>query len=447
MTTTKIKPSNVDESLSYNVANLSITTSGGFISFSDGSKQYSANTSPYANGAFAKANTANTLAQAAYDAANNSVDTWVRSAANSASSYANSAYNAANNATDTWVRNAANSASSYANSGFSKANTANTLAQAAYDKANLTVAFSFIDNQFTANGTTNTFTLTTSTNSQDAFVSINGQGQIPNLSYNISGTTLVFSEVVANNDIVEVKIPTFTGTGVITGVGTDSWARDSANSASSYANAAFATANSGGSSTDSWARDSANSASSYANSAFNKANTANTLAQAAYDKANTGGSGSSNTISTSNTSLTATSNGISLTVGSFSTSGDISVKEYILYGTTTDATETQLLIDGTKKIPVSTNTSISYTVDIIGRRTDVPNYNGDFQLKGCVINNVGTTTDAGTLYEIVVHRDNSSWVVDARADNATDTLGIYVNGVSGSTIKWVAYVKTVEITQ
>jgi hypothetical protein len=37
-------------------------------------------------------------------------------------SQANAAYSAANNATDTWVRNAANSASSYANSAYSKAN-------------------------------------------------------------------------------------------------------------------------------------------------------------------------------------------------------------------------------------------------------------------------------------------------------------------------------------
>jgi hypothetical protein len=42
--------------------------------------------------------------------------------ANAASSYANSAYAAANNSTDTWVRSAANAASSYANSAYSKAN-------------------------------------------------------------------------------------------------------------------------------------------------------------------------------------------------------------------------------------------------------------------------------------------------------------------------------------
>jgi hypothetical protein len=134
--------------------------------------------SSYANGAFVAANIADQKAvtsgtyansayihaNAAFNAANNAVDTWVRDAANSASSYANGAFTtantanqravtsglyansayihanaafaAANNAVDTWVRDASNSASSYANGAFTKANTANTLAQAAFDAAN-----------------------------------------------------------------------------------------------------------------------------------------------------------------------------------------------------------------------------------------------------------------------------------------------------------------------
>ena len=171
-------------------------------------------------------------ANAAFNAANNAVDTWVRDAANSASSYANgafvaantadqkavtsgsyansaylhanAAFNAANNAVDTWVRDAANSASSYANGAFTKANTANTLAQAAYDAANNA---------------------------------------------------------------------------------TDTWVRQAANSASSYANSSYlhanAAFNAANNATDTWVRNAANSASSYANSGYIHAN-------AAFDKANSG---------------------------------------------------------------------------------------------------------------------------------------------------------------
>ena len=63
--------------------------------------------------------------------------------ANAASSYANAAFAQANNSTDTWVRSAANAASSYANSAYTQANTADqravtsgSYANSAYSKAN-----------------------------------------------------------------------------------------------------------------------------------------------------------------------------------------------------------------------------------------------------------------------------------------------------------------------
>jgi len=98
---------------------------------------------PYANNIY---NTAN----AAFSAANNALDTWVRGQANAAFIVANSAYqsqnatgqyanaafitanaafNAANNATDTFVRNQANAAFNTGNSAFNQAN-------AAFDAAN-----------------------------------------------------------------------------------------------------------------------------------------------------------------------------------------------------------------------------------------------------------------------------------------------------------------------
>ena len=71
--------------------------------------------------------------------------------------------------------------------------------------------FNFIDNQFTADGVSNTFTLTDSTTTQSAIVAINGVEQLPNLSYTITGTSLVFSQNIANTDIIDVRIPSFSG--------------------------------------------------------------------------------------------------------------------------------------------------------------------------------------------------------------------------------------------
>jgi hypothetical protein len=84
-------------------------------------------------------------ANAAFAAANNSTDTWVRNAANSASNYANAAYGVANSASSyangafTQANSAFNngtSASSYANGAFQAANAASSYANSAYAKAN-----------------------------------------------------------------------------------------------------------------------------------------------------------------------------------------------------------------------------------------------------------------------------------------------------------------------
>jgi len=81
-------------------------------------------------------NTAYTHANAAFNAANNSTDTWVRSAANSASSYANSAYLAANASVNFIALGTANSAGVYANAGFGVANSASSYANGAFTQAN-----------------------------------------------------------------------------------------------------------------------------------------------------------------------------------------------------------------------------------------------------------------------------------------------------------------------
>jgi hypothetical protein len=126
---------------------------------------------PYANNIY---NTAN----AAFSAANNALDTWVRGQANASFIAANSAYqsqnttgqyanaafitanaafdaanNAVNNASDPWVRNQANAAFDTGNSAFTQANAAfnaannasdpwvRNQANAAFDKANSLIGF------------------------------------------------------------------------------------------------------------------------------------------------------------------------------------------------------------------------------------------------------------------------------------------------------------------
>ena len=66
--------------------------------------------------------------------------------------------------------------------------------------------------QFTGNGVADTFTLSDSTTTASTMVSINGVVQIPTYSYSITVDQLVFTEVPAAGDLIDVRILTTTQT-------------------------------------------------------------------------------------------------------------------------------------------------------------------------------------------------------------------------------------------
>ena len=122
-------------------------------------------------------------------------------------------------------------------------------------------------------------------------------------------------------------------------------------------------------------------------------------------------------------------------------------KRIVLYGTTTNGSEAEIFVGGTSssRISVPNNSTIFFTVDIVARRTDATGESAGWQLKGVADNFSGTTADVGDVYEVAVARDDTNWAVDARADNANDTINIYVTGAAGKTVKWLAVVKLLEL--
>ena len=124
-------------------------------------------------------------------------------------------------------------------------------------------------------------------------------------------------------------------------------------------------------------------------------------------------------------------------------------KNYVLYGTTTDATETEIFIGGTSnsRIPVASNTTVFYSVDVAARRTDATGESGGWSLKAVADNFSGTVADVGTVYEIQVATDDANFAVDVRADDTNDAIGVHVTGAAGKTIRWTAIVRTFEVAQ
>lgn len=121
-------------------------------------------------------------------------------------------------------------------------------------------------------------------------------------------------------------------------------------------------------------------------------------------------------------------------------------KQYVLYGTTTNAVEAEILIGGSSRIPVATDTTLFYEVSIVARRTDATGESASWHLKGCADNFSGTVANVGNIYEIVVAQDDIAWAVDVRADNTNDAIGVFVTGAANKTVKWTAIVKTTEVS-
>ena len=121
--------------------------------------------------------------------------------------------------------------------------------------------------------------------------------------------------------------------------------------------------------------------------------------------------------------------------------------QYVLHGTTTNATETEILTTGSTRIPVATDTTMFYEVSIVARRTDATGESASWHLKGCVDNFSGTVADVGSVYEIAVAQDDINLAVDVRADDTNNAINVFVTGSASKTIRWTTIVKTTEVAQ
>ncbi len=314
-----------------------------------------------AQSAFESANSASSYANSAF-IVSNSAAIYANSAfvsANSASSYANGAFITANSASN--YANAsfetANSAGVYANAAFDKANSANILAQASFNTANLKFNTSggTISGDVTITGNLtiegNTVIVNVSTlavedsiiqlarnNTSDA-VDIGFLGHYDAGSGNVHAglirrasddtfylfdnlTTETLTNVVdiANSSIATLRANLISNNVLIRGydpVNHTNNAYQVANSGSSYANGAFAAANTAdqkavtsGSYANS-AYQTANSGSSYANGAFAAANTADQRAVTSGIYANSAFAAANSNYTSAVTRLTVTNSGAS----------------------------------------------------------------------------------------------------------------------------------------
>ena len=145
------------------------------------------------------------------------------------------------------------------------------------------------------------------------------------------------------------------------------------------------------------------------------------------------------------------------------------VKQYVLFGETSDANEhilaptsafsidttTTTLDDDTVSldigqisgvIPVPLNSANLFEVRIVARSAS-PNNNAGYTLKGVIVNDAGTTTLINDTAESILAESISEWysIVEAN-DNGDDSFVIKVSGSANTTVRWTAFVTLTSVS-
>ena len=134
--------------------------------------------------------------------------------------------------------------------------------------------------------------------------------------------------------------------------------------------------------------------------------------------------------------------------GRFAATGDSQGGQFILRADTTDATATVLTTNNsaaaaTNQIVAASDTCITFDGTIVAMQNGAQAF-ASFRIEGLLVNDGGTTTLANSATTVIDNQ--SSWTVAMSADNTNNALAITVTGEASHNIRWVANIRTSEVT-
>lgn len=137
--------------------------------------------------------------------------------------------------------------------------------------------------------------------------------------------------------------------------------------------------------------------------------------------------------------------------GRFASSGDAQAGRYLMRVGTTTSVPTPMFIDGTGGTLVPTLTDNStwvFSIIVTGHRTDAGDGHAGYEFKGVIFRNsgAGTTALQGKVSKTVIAESNPSWDANVTADTINGGIAITVAGQVSKSIRWLARLDTVEIT-
>jgi hypothetical protein len=137
--------------------------------------------------------------------------------------------------------------------------------------------------------------------------------------------------------------------------------------------------------------------------------------------------------------------------GSFSSAGDAQHGTYILRNITTDATVTELFLDGvggSESVVIPFNSVVTFNIMVAGRRTDATGGGAGYKFEGAIRmdGTAASITFIGSPSKTILGETNSPWDANVIADTSTGTIRVTVTGQAAKTIRWVATMLTTEVT-
>lgn len=134
--------------------------------------------------------------------------------------------------------------------------------------------------------------------------------------------------------------------------------------------------------------------------------------------------------------------------GRFAANGDAQGSQFILRADTTDATATVLTTNNStaaadNQIVAASDTCITFDGTIVAMQNGAQAF-ASFKIEGLLVNDGGTTTLANSATTIIDNQ--SSWGLALSADNTNNALAITVTGEALHNIRWVANIRTSEVT-
>ena len=132
--------------------------------------------------------------------------------------------------------------------------------------------------------------------------------------------------------------------------------------------------------------------------------------------------------------------------GEFGEPGDAQSLKSVLRNVTTDATPTELFVNGSNaRFSIINGSAMTFTIKVIVKEDNTSDTAG-WIFEGVIKNYAGTTALVGTPSKSVIGKDAgaATWDVAITADDTNDALAVTVTGEAAHNLKWVAVVDAVE---